>query len=177
MQKKVSHDSETPAYGKQVMSACAFVHHDFDGVTKLFLPKRADTKKFLPGLFELPGGHIDFDEELIDGLRREIKEEFNMSVHVGDPFAAFTYKNHIKGSHTVEVIYFAQFAEPIEQITLNPEDHSEYKWLTMEDVQKRKDEIVSKEYATHTLGDDPEYLVILRGFELIKGGRLNLGKI
>jgi 8-oxo-dGTP pyrophosphatase MutT (NUDIX family) len=84
MSMKVTHDSETPARGQQVISACAFIHHEFDGVPKVFLPKRADTKKFLPGLYELPGGHIDFGEELVDGLKREIKEELGMTVTVGD---------------------------------------------------------------------------------------------
>ena len=62
--KKVEHDSETLAEGQQVITAVAFIHAKFDGVTKVFLPKRADTKKFLPGVFELLGGHIDFGEEL-----------------------------------------------------------------------------------------------------------------
>jgi hypothetical protein len=46
---KTSHDSETPAQGQQVITACAFIHHNFDGVEKLFWPKRADTKKFFAG--------------------------------------------------------------------------------------------------------------------------------
>ena len=99
-------DSEKPARGKQVITACAFIHHNFDGVEKLFAPKRAETKKFLPGVFELPGGHIDFGENPVDGLKREILEEFGMHVAIGDPFYVFTYTNEVKGSHSIEVIYF-----------------------------------------------------------------------
>src|SRR3989338_1019884 len=95
---KVSHDSETPAHGQQVISACAFIHHEFDGVPKVFLPKRADTKKFLPGLYELPGGHIELYEDVRDGLKREIKKEFGRKISLGDPFSAFTYENQKKGS-------------------------------------------------------------------------------
>ncbi len=171
--KKTTHDSETPAHGQQVISACAFIWHNFNGVKKLFLAKRADTKKFLPGLLELPGGHMDFGEDLTTGLKREIKEEFDMTLRVGDPFAAFTYENKIKGSHTVEVIYFAQFVQPLDEITLNPEDHSEYKWLTVEEITNRKDEIVADIHVTYTHEDDPEYLTMLKGFELLGGGALN----
>jgi 8-oxo-dGTP diphosphatase len=106
---KVSHDSATPAPGQQVITACAFIFHDFDGVTKVFLAKRADTKKFLPGLYELPGGHIDFGEDIEDGLNREIEEELGMTVTLGEPYAVFTYANTVKGSHSVEAIYFARF--------------------------------------------------------------------
>lgn len=42
------------------------------------MPKRADTKKFLPSVYELPGVHIDFGEEPVSGLKREIYEEFGM---------------------------------------------------------------------------------------------------
>ncbi len=75
---KIFHDSETPAQGQQAITACAFIHQQFDGIEKLFWAKRADTKKFLPGVYELPGGHIDFGEDIVEGLRREIKEEFGL---------------------------------------------------------------------------------------------------
>lgn len=131
---KISHDSETPAKGQQVISACAFIHHDFDGVTKLFTPRRAETKKFLPGVFELAGGHIDFGEDIVEGLKRESIEELGMHISVGDPFVSFTYLNEIKGSHSIEVIYFAKFLDPLENIRLNPEDHSEYRWVSREEL-------------------------------------------
>ncbi|TSC70238.1 MAG: nucleoside triphosphatase [Parcubacteria group bacterium Gr01-1014_46] len=131
---KISHDSKTPAEDKQVITACAFIHKKFDGVEKLFLPKRALTKKFLPGIFELPGGHIEFGEDIVEGLKREVMEEHGMRISVGDPFSVFTYTNHIKGSHSVEVVYFAKFTDPIENIKLNKEDHSEYKWITENEI-------------------------------------------
>ena len=172
----VSHDSETPAHGQQVMSACAFLHHDFDGVEKVFLPKRADTKKFLPGVYELPGGHIDYGEELIDGLKREIMEELEMEVSIGDPFAVFTYLNEVKGSHTIEVIYFAKFIGSIDNIKLHPEDHSGYAWMSRDEVIARHDEIVPQgNQVGHTMEDDPEYLNILHGFELLENSHINFG--
>ncbi len=88
---KVVHDSEIRAAGEQVITACALIHHNFDGVLKVFLPKRAKTKKFLPDIFELPGGHIDWGEDILAGLRREVMEEHGMRIKIGDPFAAFTY--------------------------------------------------------------------------------------
>lgn len=166
---KVAHDSETPAHGQQAISVCAFIHQDFDGVTKVFLPKRAATKKFLPGIYELPGGHVDFGEDLIPALKREIQEEFGMTITVGEPFAAFTYQNMVKGCHTVEIIYFATFAEPFEHIRLNPEDHSMFKWFSRGEVINNSADIIPSDNVTHHLdeGDDPEYQTILTGFELL----------
>lgn len=139
MEIKTSHDSEVLAAGQQVITACALIHKKFDGVEKIFLPKRADTKKFLPSVYEIPGGHIDFGEDIVDGLKREIKEEFGADIEVGDLFASFTYMNQVKGSHSIEVIYFATFTSPIEDITLHQEDHSEFVFDTNFLFPKRKE--------------------------------------
>src|SRR5688572_1897911 len=154
---KIAHDSETPAHGQQVITACAFIHHDFDGVTKVFLPKRATTKKFMPDIYELPGGHIDFGENIVDGLKREIMEEFGMRVRIGEPFAVFDYTNHVKGSHSLEVIYFATFEDDINKITLSPEDHSEFVWFSEDELPK----VVSPGKPAN----DGEYLAMVRAFQ------------
>ena len=165
MNTKISHDSEVAAHGQQVITACALIHKDFDGVEKIFLPKRADTKKFLPSVYEIPGGHIDFGEDIVVGLKREIKEEFGADISVGDPFASFTYRNDVKGSHSVEVIYFASFISPTEDIKLHPDDHSEYGWFSEDELEKVMTE--------NKRGDNPEIQVLKKAFELLKGGSLN----
>lgn len=172
---KTTHDSETPAHGQQIHSACAFIHHKFDNVVKVFLPKRASTKKFLPGLYELPGGHVDLYEDIRDGLKREIREEFKKEISLGDPFSAFTYKNQVKGSHTAEIIYFAKFVGSINDIELNPDDHSEYGWFSEEEVIEHRDELVPTDQVEHTYEDDPEYMTILKGFQLLRGESPNFG--
>ncbi|MBI4036703.1 NUDIX hydrolase [Candidatus Daviesbacteria bacterium] len=166
MTYKASHDSETPANGQQILTAGAFIHKKFNGIEKVFLPKRAVTKKFLPGIYELPGGHIDFGENMIGGLKREVKEENEMEINVGDPFYVFTYANKIKGSHSIEVIYFATFINPITQIKTHPEDHSEYKWFSENEM----DEVMINKG-----NSDPEFQGILKGFSLLKGSSLNFG--
>ncbi len=158
----ISHDSETPAHGKQVITVTAFIHHDFDGVTKIFQPRRALIKKFLPGIFELPGGHLDFGEDIVEALKREVMEENEMHISVGDPFAVFTYTNDIKGSHSIEVVYFAKFTDPLENIRIHPHDHSEFRWAAESEVDPSS---VSPE----------EMKNIKRGFELLKGMSYNVG--
>ena len=158
---KISHDSETLAVNQQVMTACAFIHQNIDGVEKVFLPKRAATKKFLPSVYELPGGHIDFGEDAVMGLKREIDEEIGMKVDVGDSFFVFTYTNEIKGSHSIEVIYFARFTNDISEIKINPDDHSEFGWFSEDQLSKATTESKGQ--------DDIEFQAMRKGFALLKG--------
>jgi 8-oxo-dGTP diphosphatase len=159
----VSHDSETPAVGQQVIVATAFIHRDFDGVTKVYLPQRAMTKKFFPGVFELPGGHVDFGEQPIEGVKREIKEEFKKDVLVGDAFNVMTYMKDVKGAQTIEVTYFAQFTGGVDDIALDPADHMDGQWFAETDYET---------FTVNRAADDPLPRVIMRGFALIRGERL-----
>ncbi len=159
----ISHDSETPAHGQQVFTAGAFIHHNFDGVTKVFLPKRAATKKFMPGIYEFPGGHIEFGEEMVEGLKREVREELEMEITVGDPFYVFDYKNPIKGSHSIEVIYFATFVNSIEEIKIHEGDHDNFGWFSEKEIEK---------IAEHKSREDKEFPAILKGFAILRGEKL-----
>ena len=156
MQNKISHNSEIPAKGQQVITACAFIFHNFDGVKKVFLPRRAKTKKFLPDVFELPGGHIEYGEDIVDGLKREIREEFEMEIEVGEPFAVFTYMNKIRCTHSIEVIYLAQFQGDIKNVRINPADHSEYLWLAEDELPRA--------YTENKKEIDSEFQAIQKGF-------------
>lgn len=136
----------------QKITACAFLHKD----GRLFIAKRAATKKFLPNKWELPGGHIEFGETLEEGLQREFQEEFHVSVKVDMPFYAFTYTREKDGEmlHVVEIIYFTTLADNNQTIQLNPEDHSEYKWLSTDEVD-------------NFMQPDDEAKAVKKGFDLL----------
>jgi len=165
---KTQHDSETLAVGQQVFTACAFIWNEFDGIKKVFLPKRAATKKFLPSVHELPGGHIEYGEDLVEGLAREIMEEFGMRVCIGDPFAVFTYINDVKQSHSIEVIYFAQFTDPIEKIEIHPDDHETYGWYAEDELEWL--------YSTQKGVDDLEFPHVKKAFAYLNGNVFDFGR-
>lgn len=148
-------DSEQLASGQQVITACAIVYKYIDDQPAILLAKRADTKKFLPGKYELPGGHIEFGEQIEDGLKRELMEELQLEVEVGDLLSAFTYINEVKQSHSVELLYLAC---PVDGSTpkLNSADHSEIRWFTRGTIH----EIVDTNGS-----DDEEYTHILKAFD------------
>lgn len=132
---------------QQKITACAFLHKD----NKLFIARRAATKKFLPGKYELPGGHIEFGETMEAGLQREFQEEFGVAITVSDPFYVFTYTREKDGValHVIEVIYFVTIKDEQQTIQLNPEDHSEYKWINEAEVDSLLDPAEAETAAIH----------------------------
>lgn len=158
----VQHDSETQAKNQQVFSAVAVFHRLNDkNEYEILVAKRSEVKKFLPGVFELPGGHIDFGEDIKTGLAREILEEFQVRTEIHDLFAEFTYVNEIKGSHSIELVYFATFIDDPEKIVLHPDDHSEIRWITEAQISDIQNDIKG--------ADDPEITVLKKAFTILKG--------
>ena len=153
-------DSATLAEGQQVITACAAIYRKGSNGHEIMVARRALTKKFLPGKFELPGGHIDFGETLTDGLRRELKEELGIDVVVGDTVGVFTYVNEVKRSHSVEIVYFAQLAGGCSP-KINPEDHSEIIWISQDNLYIVEDENGS---------GDQEFPFLVRALELLNKG-------
>lgn len=112
----------------QKIVASAFIHKD----GKLLIARRAATEDFMPGVFEIPGGRIEFGETMEQGLAREIKEELHVDVKIGEPFHVFSTVDS-ETQHTIEVDYFATMVNPNQKIILNPDNHSEYRWVDRSD--------------------------------------------
>lgn len=116
----------------QAITAVAFIYNK----GKLFVAKRASTKKYKPDIFEMPGGHIEYGEDIVEGLKREIKEKLHIDIKIDDPYYALTYIDPINNKHYVEVVYFAPLPRPLPKIKINPQDHSEYKWITADEIEE-----------------------------------------
>lgn len=90
-------------------------------------------------------------------------EEFGARAQVGDPFACFTYTNEVKGSHSIEVIYFATFVNPIKKIRIEPEDHSGFIWIAADEVAKASPMT------------EVEERNVRKAFQLLSGGSMDIG--
>lgn len=68
-----------------------------------FLVTRRQAGVHLAGMWEFPGGKIDPDEAHADGLRREIREELDAGVEVGELVFATT---HVYTETTVTLYFY-----------------------------------------------------------------------
>jgi 8-oxo-dGTP diphosphatase len=68
---------------------------------RVFLARRGPLAKNERGLWEFPGGSVEFGEKLTDALRREIKEEYGIEIAVGDLIDVVDHILPEEGQHWV----------------------------------------------------------------------------
>ncbi|MGL5000404.1 MAG: (deoxy)nucleoside triphosphate pyrophosphohydrolase [Cetobacterium sp.] len=95
---------------------------------EIFCAKRPKGKAF-PGLWEFPGGKIEVGEIAEEALKREIEEELNLSINVGEVFDIVQkeYENFIINLriYRCNILDFSRF-KLIE--------HEEFKWLKRKEL-------------------------------------------
>jgi len=97
----------------------------------LLLKKRA-TKEHEKVMYDLPGGHVCFGEDIASCLQRTIKEDVNLIVEISKPINAWT----IIRNNQVEIVgttFLCNYKGGT--IKLKPEYES-YEWISIKDIKK-----------------------------------------
>jgi len=95
---------------------------------KILIAQRKKTKS-LGGFWEFPGGKIEAGETGEQALAREIKEEFDIQIQVGEHLTKVSYD--YPDFHLTMFVYRATWnGEGKIQIC----DHEQYKWVDLEEL-------------------------------------------
>lgn len=92
---------------------------------KALIVKRTTANKIAGGTWEFVGGKLEFGEDLIGGLKREIMEETGLSVTIDKLLFVTTFKTH--EYRQVVIINYLCHSET-DLVTLS-EEHTDYLWV------------------------------------------------
>ena len=91
---------------------------------KILLVQRPDSEGFDPGLWELPGGKLEYGEDLIELLKREVEEEVGLLIRVGRPFVTWHfYKDHF---WVTGITFVCDYLEGTVRLS---HEHQNYAWI------------------------------------------------
>jgi mutator protein MutT len=95
---------------------------------RLFLAKRGPLARNERGLWEFPGGSVEFGETLANALQREMREEFGVEILVGDLLDVVDHILPEEGQHWVSPTYICKIKRGSPAI-LEPGKCSEIGWF------------------------------------------------
>ncbi len=111
---------------KKVISVSAYITNKKDEVLIL---KRA-MESTTPGIWEIPGGGVEWGEDPVLALRREVNEECDLDVEIEGPIDIISYLKERDEYivHAVNIVFKA-FMKPDDQEVRISQEHIEYRWV------------------------------------------------
>ncbi len=112
---------------------------------KFLLVQEAKEKCY--GKWNFPAGHLENNESLLDGAKREIIEECGCSVDIN---GVLKIGNVVIGDKNILLIAFSTKLLK-ENISFNPKEILDVKWFTYEQILKMKDELRDYNWVTSVI--------------------------
>jgi 8-oxo-dGTP pyrophosphatase MutT (NUDIX family) len=99
---------------------------------KYLFTKRAPVNDYKPNEWDLPGGTIEFKEEPVEALLKEVLEETSLKVKIEKPVFICS---HTQGErHQFWIVYECECLDG--KVKLNPEEHDKFIWLSKSEISK-----------------------------------------
>lgn len=106
----------------------------FDDSKRALVLRRSPSARYLPGLWDIVGGHVEAGESLEQALRREVMEETGWTV-VGEPSLVFVGDWQLAPDQTRrEFDFIVSVAGDLASPCLSPTEHVHHRWITQKEI-------------------------------------------
>jgi 8-oxo-dGTP diphosphatase len=86
----------------------------------------------MPLKWDLPGGKILPGETVEEAIRREVKEETQLTIRIGQVIHVYSNIDQVPKRQTFQIVYLAEYISG--KVILNPTEHTSYRWLRYEEI-------------------------------------------
>lgn len=114
---------------------------------KLFLSRRGPNAKNERGLWEFPGGSVEFGETLAEALRREMREEYGIEIEVGELLDIVDHILPEEHQHWISPTFICRISHG-EPIIREPGKCSQIGWFRPDEIPAKLSQI-SRENLQH----------------------------
>ena len=120
---------------------------------RLFLARRGEGARNERGLWEFPGGAVEFGERLEDALAREMSEEFGVQIVVGELLDVVDHILPAEGQHWVSPTYLCRIRSGEPRI-LEPNKCSAIGWFLPGEIPQDLT-VITRQNLAHYLARKP----------------------
>ena len=96
---------------------------------KYLVTKRSDKESTYPNYWDIPGGLVEYGELPKDAVIRETKEEVNLNIIPTKIIHEDSNLDKEKDMIFIRLVYLCDINDNINNIKLDEEEHSEYKFI------------------------------------------------
>jgi len=102
---------------------------------KILLVKRSPKSNHEPGKWEIPGGVVEFLEEILPALKREVREETGIVIYPSRTSSLTVVEDSQQGyiDHVFLCTRFRRISSSAKEVDLSKE-HRLYRWATVEEA-------------------------------------------
>ncbi len=105
----------------------------FNDERKVIVSKRGNLARNERGLWEFPGGGVDFGEKLEDAIKREVREENDIEIEILKLLEIVDHIIEEEGQHWVTTTYIAKHISG-EAKTMEPGKCDEVRWIELSEI-------------------------------------------
>ena len=92
---------------------------------ELLLIKRDSNDVHKPGIWEIPGGRLELEEDPFEGLKRETKEETDLDIEILNPLKV----HHFTRDDGQKITMVTFLCKPITNYVILSKEHTEHLWI------------------------------------------------